>query len=134
MRVSEVPNPKIRRPRWVQGKTIRFKEVDIEDAEFILALRLDSNKNKYMSPVKGDVQSQSEWIKRYQTSVDQVYFLICDNQARPLGTVRMYDPVGESFSWGSWMLKTGAPATAAIESALMVYLLFLLRVPNPICT
>jgi RimJ/RimL family protein N-acetyltransferase len=123
LNIAETVTPTIRRPRWVQGKTIRLRDVDIGDAEFILSLRLDSNKNKYLSPVEGDVQSQREWITRYKESVNQVYFVICDNQDIALGTVRIYDPIGESFSWGSWILRTGAPSTAAIESSLMVYLL-----------
>jgi RimJ/RimL family protein N-acetyltransferase len=39
----------------------------------------------------------------------------------PLGSVRLYDPQGDSFCWGSWILKDGAPQSAAIESALIVY-------------
>jgi RimJ/RimL family protein N-acetyltransferase len=113
--------PKIQRPHRVQGKAIRFKDVRIEDAEFILALRLDETKNKYLSPVDHSLESQREWIRRYQESDNQAYFVICDNQNNPLGTVRIYDPLGESFSWGSWILRSGAPATAAIESSLMVY-------------
>ncbi len=31
------------------------------------------------------------------------------------------DAKGNSFCWGSWILKDGAPQSAAIESALMVY-------------
>ncbi len=93
----------------------------IEDAEFILALRLDDTKNKYLSPIDHSLESQREWIRRYQQSENQAYFVICDNQNNSLGTVRIYDPLGESFSWGSWILRTGAPTSAAIESSLMVY-------------
>jgi len=35
--------------------------------------------------------------------------------------VRIYDAIGDSFSWGSWILKKGAPPAAAIESAVLVY-------------
>lgn len=35
--------------------------------------------------------------------------------------MRLYDPQGDSFCWGSWILKDGAPSSAAIESALIVY-------------
>lgn len=34
---------------------------------------------------------------------------------------RIYNAQADSFSWGSWILKDGAPQSAAIESALMVY-------------
>ena len=39
----------------------------------------------------------------------------------PIGTIRLYDPQGDSFCWGSWILAQGSPASAAMESALMVY-------------
>ena len=33
----------------------------------------------------------------------------------------MYDQRTTSFCWGSWIMKEGAPAASAIESALMIY-------------
>ena len=33
----------------------------------------------------------------------------------------MYDFKGNSFCWGSWLIKEDAPKTAAIESALQIY-------------
>lgn len=52
---------------------------------------------------------------------DQAYFIIETLEGEPLGTVRLYDAQGNSFCWGSWILKEDAPQKAAIESALMVY-------------
>jgi hypothetical protein len=47
--------------------------------------------------------------------------MIEDRNGGALGTVRLYDPIDDSFCWGSWILKHGSPRVAAIESALMVY-------------
>ena len=33
----------------------------------------------------------------------------------------MYDFSNDSFCWGSWLIKEGAPKTTAIESALQIY-------------
>jgi RimJ/RimL family protein N-acetyltransferase len=38
-----------------------------------------------------------------------------------VGTIRLYDPKGWSFGWGSWIVKDGAPLQVAIESALIIY-------------
>ena len=43
------------------------------------------------------------------------------HQGEALGTVRLYDPLGDSFCWGSWIIKNGAPQTCAIESTWWVY-------------
>jgi hypothetical protein len=113
--------PVIRQVGLVYGKSIVLRNVQVEDAEFILSLRLDPQKGGYLSPVEADVEKQREWIRTYLRSQGQAYFLICDRAMRPLGTVRLYDAIGDSFSWGSWILKKGAPPAAAIESALLVY-------------
>jgi hypothetical protein len=120
---NEVPTHRlvIRQVDRVWGKSIVLRNVQVEDAEFILSLRLDPQKGSYLSPVEADVEKQREWIRTYLRAKGQAYFLICDLAMRPLGTVRIYDAIGESFSWGSWILKKGAPPSAAIESAVLVY-------------
>jgi RimJ/RimL family protein N-acetyltransferase len=113
--------PQIRRTPAIQGWSVVLRDVEESDAEFILSLRLDPARNQFLSPVPDDLERQRAWIRGYHASSGQAYFIICDRQLRPLGTVRVYDAVGDSFSWGSWILKQGVPPTAAIESALLVY-------------
>ena len=57
---------------------------------------------------------------RHRLQDDQAYFII-EYQDAPVGTARLYDPQGESFCWGSWILHSSRPSQAAMESALMVY-------------
>jgi hypothetical protein len=113
--------PVIRQVSRVLGKNIVLRNVRVEDADFILSLRLDPQKGGYLSRVEADVEKQREWLRQYLRSKGQAYFLICDPAMRPLGTVRIYDAIGDSFSWGSWILKQGAPPSAAVESAVLVY-------------
>ena len=116
------PKPRIHRVAQLPGRTILLREVQEGDAAFILSLRLDPRKNRYLSPVVDDVDRQREWIRGYLRSDGQAYFIICAQEdGEPLGTVRLYDAIGDSFSWGSWILKDGAPAAAAVESAVLVY-------------
>jgi len=63
---------------------------------------------------------QQAYLERYDQADDQAYFTI-EYQGAPIGTVRLYDPQGESFCWGSWILHSRRPSQAAMESALMVY-------------
>lgn len=115
------PTPaRLRKAAWVQGKTLRFRDAVVDDAAFILSLRTDAEKSRYLSTVSGELSEQQAWLERYAQADDQAYFII-EYQDEPIGTVRLYDPQGDSFCWGSWILKHGRPSHAAMESALMVY-------------
>lgn len=106
---------------------VDLRYVEIDDAEFILSLRLDKNKNKYLSSVGDDLEIQKEWIaayKRREKDGSEYYYVIeerNDKRHESLGVVRLYNFKESSFCWGSWILKDGAPAYAAIESALNIY-------------
>lgn len=104
----------------MQGKTLTFRNATVRDAAFILALRTDADKSRHLSAVSGALAEQQAWLERYAQADDQAYFVI-ELQGEPLGTVRLYDAKGDSFCWGSWILKDGSPGDAAMESALMVY-------------
>ena len=112
--------PKLRKAAQVVGKTLVFRDATIDDAAFILSLRTDADKSRYLSAVSGELAEQQAWLARYAQTDDQAYFII-EYQDVPIGTVRLYDPQGESFCWGSWILQSSRPSQAAMESALMVY-------------
>ena len=97
-----------------------FRDACVSDAEFILSLRTDENKSRFLSATKNDLEAQKAWLIQYAAADDQAYFIIEFND-EPIGTVRLYDAQQDSFCWGSWILKDGRPRQAAMESALMVY-------------
>jgi RimJ/RimL family protein N-acetyltransferase len=98
-----------------------FRDANEADAAFILQLRTDSQKSRYLSTTDADIEKQKAWLREYAQKQDQAYFIIENLQGEALGTVRLYDAQENSFCWGSWILKAGVPQTVAIESALMVY-------------
>lgn len=104
----------------VEGKTLAFRDVRVADASFILSLRTNTEKSRYLSGVSGRLADQQVWLESYAVDDDQAYFII-EYQYEPIGTVRLYNPQHNSFCWGSWILKDGLPNHAAMESALMVY-------------
>lgn len=111
---------------------VRLRLAVEADAEFILSLRQDATRNRHLSSVDDDVDRQRAWLRDYklrEREGREYYFLILGEDDEPLGTVRLYDFQGDSFCWGSWILKQGAPAFAAIESALMVYEIAFGRLP-----
>jgi len=108
----------------IYGKNIDMRTVDLDDAEFIYSMRQNQNKTKYLSKVYGTVESQKEWIKSYkrrEVEQKEFYFVIESKNGEKLGLVRMYDFQEDSFCWGSWLIKDGAPKSTAIESALQIY-------------
>jgi RimJ/RimL family protein N-acetyltransferase len=110
--------PRLVAPRMVTGSRLTFRPATPDDAAFILSLRLDEEKNKHLSATSPDVERQREWLAALPS--DQIYFII-EADARPVGTVRLYDQRGSSFCWGSWILSNDAPKSSAVESTLMVY-------------
>jgi len=112
--------PTIRKAKLVVGKTLTFRDANVDDAAFILSLRTDEKKSRFLSAVSADLSAQQAWLTSYASSKGQAYFII-EYQNEPIGTVRLYDAQQDSFCWGSWILKDGRPVQAAMESALMVY-------------
>jgi RimJ/RimL family protein N-acetyltransferase len=108
----------------LRGRTIRLRLAEPEDAEFIFALRRDEDRSRHLSAIGPDVESQRQWLLRYkerERAGAEYYFVICAEGGDAVGTLRIYDCRGDSFSWGSWIIRAGAPASIAMESALCVY-------------
>lgn len=98
--------------------------MNVEDAEFILSLRLNDNYNQYLSVVLPDIAAQRSWIRKYkelEIANQEYYFIIERKDGVRCGTVRVYDLKDSSFSWGSWILNEDKTRYSALESALLVY-------------
>lgn len=106
---------------YVRGKSIFLREVRMDDAEFIVALRTDPVKSKHLSATSADLDKQRNFISSYMESESDFYYIICDWQRTPVGTIRLYDVKDDSFCWGSWILSDRHPPSAAVESALLLY-------------
>lgn len=113
--------PRIRKAAALHGRSLMLRDAGPADAAFVLKLRTDEHKARHLSQVSGGLARQQAWLQDYASQDGQAYFIIADSAGHDLGTVRLYDAVGDSFCWGSWILSDDAPGFAAIESALMVY-------------
>lgn len=106
---------------FIEGKYINLRDVEEEDARFILNLRTNAKKTRFLHPTNNDLQQQIDYLNRYKTKRDEWYFIIMDKKNIPIGTVRIYDVHEDDFCWGSWLIVDGMPPQTALESALMVY-------------
>ena len=105
------------------AKHIEFRLIDEYDAEFILSLRLDPEKNRYISNTDENIDAQKEWIRSYKKREElkkEYYWIIEGERQERFGTIRIYDFKGDSFCCGSWIIKNGVPHYVSIESSLMV--------------
>ncbi|MFZ6870698.1 GNAT family N-acetyltransferase [Undibacterium sp. Di27W] len=105
----------------VLGHKLSFRNATVADADYIVALRTDEQKSRFISSTSADVEAQKQWLEKYAHDDRQIYFIIQDMAGEKIGTVRLYDQQADSFCWGSWIIQAGAASSSSIESALMVY-------------
>lgn len=118
--MNAVQPVRLRKAREIRGKSLTFRNAMRSDADFILSIRHDPIKSKYISATTEDVSVQKEWLDKYSVANDHAYFIILSNH-EAVGTIRIYDCIEDDFCWGSWIISSKAPGHAAIESALMLY-------------
>lgn len=105
--------------KFVSGFNINLRDINIEDAQFVVDLRLAS-KNKFLAK-DVTLETQMNYINKYKEQDSSWFFIIESKTNEKLGSVRIYDIKEDSFSWGSWLIKEGAPHTTAMESAMLLY-------------
>ena len=113
--------PAIRKARLVIGNALRLRNVVPEDAGFLVALRNDEKNRRYLSITSPEIAKQVAWLVHYATDDTQAYFVVETVSGEPMGSVRIYDPRGDRFCFGSWVMRRGAPVACAVESVLITY-------------
>lgn len=97
----------------IHGKNIILRTVKISDAEFILEMRTQQNKAKYLSKIDNDIAKQKIFLQGYkqrEVAGQEYYFLISNQEGDGLGLVRVYDLQKDSFCWGgAGLLKLVLP-------------------------
>ncbi|MDA8914087.1 GNAT family N-acetyltransferase [Amylibacter sp.] len=111
----------LKKEKFLYSKNLILRDADETDAEFILKLRTDPIKSKFLSQTSASIKDQVAWIKSYKNRSDQAYFIIEDRASNKLGCIRIYNPTETSFDWGSWLIIEGAAPYVALESALSIY-------------
>lgn len=117
----------------IEGKYVNLREAEIEDSEFILSLRTDPKKSRFINKTDSDLQKQIEYMKRYKTFSDEWYFIVENKKGVSIGTQRIYlypklaecwinqeDPSKGFYGPGSWLLKDGTSPMESIESDYLV--------------
>ncbi|HEY4361778.1 MAG TPA: GNAT family N-acetyltransferase [Bryobacteraceae bacterium] len=106
----------------VEGHAFRLRPVELSDAGFIVELRTDPLRNRYIHRGAVDVRAQEDWLEEYFQRPGDYYFVIENRSTREReGTVGIYDLDLEARAaeWGRWIVRSGS--LAALESACLVY-------------
>lgn len=111
----------IKQEKILRSKNLVLRDAEVSDAKFILDLRTDPIKSKFLSTTSASIDDQILWMRSYKERDDQAFFIIEDKVSRKLGCIRMYNPTKTSFDWGSWLIIEGAAPNVALESALLIY-------------
>ena len=107
------------------GKNINFRLTTINDAEFILDLRL--KKGEYLSATKPNLDGQIEWLKNYKTREEsglEYYFIIENKSDLEVGTVRLYNinKSNKTFTFGSFIVDRDlAHQHSALEAMILIF-------------
>ena len=85
---------------------IKFRLVEESDAEFIINLRTDDTKARYISATDTDIQKQKEWIREYkkrEVNKEEFYFIAIDENNTEFATYRLYNRSESSIEIGSFI-------------------------------
>jgi hypothetical protein len=119
----------------VEGIAYRLKSVSVEDAEFIIEVRLeDASRNQYINRISGSVDDQINWIKKHLLKNDDYYFVI-ENKltGQKEGLIGLYDVKDGSAEWGRWVLKKGSLASVESVDLILKFAFENLKLPKVYC-
>lgn len=103
----------------LEGKYVNLREVRLSDAPFILSLRCDKKKSKYLHKTENNLQNQIVYLEKYFSLDNEWYFIIENKKKLPLGTSRIYGINGRQYTGGSWLMKDGCLPEETLEGALL---------------
>jgi len=104
------------------GTVFGLRPVGHEDAEFIVALRAQSQRTQYIHRGATTVDAQRSWTDAYLARTGDYYFMVHRlADGRREGTISIYDLDADrrTAEWGRWVLAPDS--LASIESVMLMY-------------
>lgn len=105
----------------IEGYGYKLRPVQLEDAGFIIEVRLeDKERNRFIHEISDDVSLQEKWIREYWEREGDYYFVIENKiSGQREGLIALYDMQSGKAEWGRWVIKKGS--MAAVESVDLIY-------------
>ena len=86
------------------GQYVTLKYARIEDASAVLSIRQDASLTKFLPRLDITVEQQEEWLRKQQDRDGDYYFIVWRND-EAIGTIRVYDIVGNEGETGSIAIR-----------------------------
>lgn len=101
------------------GLTYRF--VNENDSQFIVNLRTDPVKSRYIGNTDDSVENQKEWISKYKEREVKGtdYYFIFYYGSTPAGVTRIYNIENNHFIHGSWVFANNIPPFCSLAAAVI---------------
>jgi RimJ/RimL family protein N-acetyltransferase len=106
----------------VRGYAFGLRPITLEDAEFIVQLRSDPERTRFLHPIPLSVEAQRAYLERYFERENDYYFVVERHRDNfRVGLIGIYNVNCEerTAEWGRWILRPGS--LASVESVLRVY-------------
>ena len=87
---------------------IKLRLVEESDAEFIVDIRTDSSKSKFISFTNSNIEEQKKWIREYKNrekAEEEFYYIAIDENDEKFATYRLYNKNNNSIEVGSFVSK-----------------------------
>lgn len=96
--------------------------VNEDDAAFIIRLRSDEKRGRFIHATDDSVEVQRDWIKSYKKreAEGKEYYFIYDIDGVPFGVNRIYDVHDNFCTEGSWVCLPLEDSSKSIASALII--------------
>lgn len=100
---------------------LKVRLVNESDAPFILGLRLDPLKSRYLGATDPKVESQVGWIREYKKRENEGtdYYFIYYYGEKPAGVNRIYKIQNGHFVHGSWLFSNNVPPYCSLAAAVI---------------
>ncbi len=89
----------------LDGMTVNLRPVEIKDAEFLLNLRRDGEKCKYLHNVDNDLEQEVQWIREQRLCPNDYFFVVEDTKNKAIGMIGFKvksEEIGEVCRWVSY--------------------------------
>lgn len=104
------------------GRNYKIRPVTDQDAAFIVELRNNPLKSKFINKGAQNISEQHTWLSNYYTREGDYYFVV-ENKAtkKNEGLISLYelDTKNLTAEWGRWVIAKGS--LAALESVFLIY-------------
>ncbi len=103
------------------GMHVRLVKED--DAEFIVKLRTNNQKARFIHNTTASIGAQEEWIRNYKKreADGKEYYFVFDVNGEPQGVYRIYNRHEAWCVTGSWVFKPDAERNAALKAMIITH-------------